>query len=300
MIVLNQNKEFVQVETWEDIQERPGFTDNLDPAKHDLSGIIGQYAFADKIRCGLSNCHTPHAKGYLVVTKSGVETNIGQVCGKKYFGVEFETMAQQFDRDLRDQQARERLWSFFHQIEAKKKIIDDLRKKEHGADWVHKTSRPLVEAGNGFPSVITRKINSMLKTGNFSLNIEREATAREYEISESNGGRTQRPLIMEEKIADIHGLDVLRNENSLREILVIDINENLKSLERLNIDNMLSKDLSKWSKWVGEFDQKLEKATFIAKTGLTLLTRNNLAPFIKILEDPDDVNKFQAYLNRLN
>lgn len=53
MIVLNEEKELVRVETWEEITERPGFTDNLDPHAHELSKIIGQYAFRNMISCGL-------------------------------------------------------------------------------------------------------------------------------------------------------------------------------------------------------------------------------------------------------
>lgn len=61
-----------------------------------LSVIIGQHASTDWIRCGLSNCHTLHVRGYLVVTKSGLETNISKDCGKSDFVVAFETLATKF------------------------------------------------------------------------------------------------------------------------------------------------------------------------------------------------------------
>ena len=93
MIVLNTGKELVRLESWADIEGRPGYSDNLDPSQHKLSAILGQYAFSAQIRCGLSNCHTPHHRGYLVVTQSGRETNIGKDCGKTYFGVDFEALA---------------------------------------------------------------------------------------------------------------------------------------------------------------------------------------------------------------
>lgn len=68
MIVLNNNKELIEIEQWEDILSRPGFTNNLNPESQKLEAIIGKYHFREKIPCGLSNCHTLHAKGYIVVT----------------------------------------------------------------------------------------------------------------------------------------------------------------------------------------------------------------------------------------
>jgi phage-related tail protein len=37
---------------------------------------------------------------YVVATTHGIETNIGKDRGKMYFGVNFETMSKQFDRDI--------------------------------------------------------------------------------------------------------------------------------------------------------------------------------------------------------
>jgi hypothetical protein len=39
---------------------------------------------------------------YVVATTHGIETNIGKDRGKTYFGVNFETMSKQFDRDIRE------------------------------------------------------------------------------------------------------------------------------------------------------------------------------------------------------
>lgn len=78
MITLNTDKGLIRIEAWEDVESRPGFVKNLDPTKHELASIIGRYILKEPIRCGLSNCHTPHAKGYIVTTKEGHETNIGK------------------------------------------------------------------------------------------------------------------------------------------------------------------------------------------------------------------------------
>jgi hypothetical protein len=100
MITLNGEKELTRIHDWADILARPGFDGQLDPNAHELEAIIGSYALRDKIPCGLSNCRTPHGRGYLVATKDGRTTNIGKDCGRVYFGVDFETMLSQFTRDI--------------------------------------------------------------------------------------------------------------------------------------------------------------------------------------------------------
>jgi hypothetical protein len=53
-----------------------------------------------------------HSRGYPVATKDGWLTNIGKDCGRICFGVDFETMSRQFDKDIAAKESRERIWSF--------------------------------------------------------------------------------------------------------------------------------------------------------------------------------------------
>lgn len=300
MIVLNEEKELVRVENWKEITERPGFSNNLDPNAHELRQIIGQYAFPDMIPCGLSNCHTLHSRGYLVVTRSGQETNIGKDCGKNYFGVEFVDMAARFDRDMRDKEARERLWSFTFKLDELKGTIKALREGDRGADWVHRTSRPLIDPGKQVPIVAIRQIAAMLKTGSSALHIDREATSQEYEMEEARLGRlVKRPLVVSDKIADILGIAALDQANDLRQILILDLEANIKSFEPLSIDTMSSKDLLKWSKWTSTVDQRLETARRSLAVGHVLLKRTNLEPLTKIIEEEEERKSFTKYLNSL-
>ena len=272
MIVLNEEKELVRVESWDEIIGRPGFTNNLDPNEHELSKIIGQYAFSDKIACGLSNCHTPHARGYLVATKSGQETNIGKDCGKSYFGVDFVDLATQFDRDMRDKEARERLWSFSFKLDEIKATIRDLREGENGADRLYRRTRSLVEPGKQVPLTVIRKIANMLKTGDSSLSIDREATKHEIEMEEARLGRKlTKPLFVSEKISD----------------------------EPMDIDSMTSKQLLEWSKWVGTVEQRLDTARHSLELARALLKRSNLSSFMQIIENTDEREDFNNYLNSL-
>ena len=125
---------------------------------------------------------------------------------------------------MRDKEARERLWNLYFRLDELKATIRGIREGERGADWMHRTSRPLVDGGKQVPAVIVRYITNMMKTGTTVLVKEREATAQECEMEESRTGRSVKsPLIITEKIADITGLQVLDPANNLRQILIIDL-----------------------------------------------------------------------------
>lgn len=299
MIVLNTGKELVRLESWEDIEGRAGYSNELDPAQHKLSSIIGQYAFQAQIRCGLSNCHTPHNRGYLVVTQSGRETNIGKDCGKRYFGVDFENLAVRFDRDMREKLARENVGNFLLHLDETQRRLKDVLDGERGGAWAYRASRPLIEPARGVPSDIVRAIAAMLKTGQTLLTKDRPATERETELAEAGGNRVKRPHMVTEPVAEILGLEALREENDLRKLLIVDLDTNLKALEGLNVDTMQPGDVAQWSKWVNSVDATFDRAEAAIASSRELLTAGNLRPFEQVLKDPSDARRFESFLKGL-
>lgn len=175
-----------------------------------------------------------------------------------------------------------------------------MRKKERGADWVYKKSRPLVSAGKDCPEVIVRRISTMLKTGTSTLSVQREATQKEIETLEAMQNRkVSRPHFVEDPIAEIGGIQVLHPENDLKELLVRDLEENLQVFKSKDIDSLNFDELRHWSKWINSVDSVLEKATTVVSLGNTLLSRNNLESFNQILTKRDDITLFRSYLKDL-
>lgn len=301
MITLNSEQGLISVENWEAIEARPGFITDLNPSDHQLESIIGRYLFKEKIRCGLSNCHTPHAKGYIVTTKEGQSTNIGKDCGKKYFGVDFEDLSKKFDRDITEKENRIHLFSFSFQVEEIERAISDLRKKELGADWVYKKTRPLLSAGKDCPEVIVRRISTMIKTGSNILSAQREATSEEIETLEAMQGRKiQHPHFVEDHIADIAGIQALYSENDLKALLVLNLEGNLQVFKSKDIDSLSFDDLRYWTKWVNNIENIMERAVTAVTLGNALLSRSNLEPFIQLLTKRDDIALFRSYLKGLH
>lgn len=107
MITLNRERGFETVGCWDEILELPGFCENLDPGEHELDQVIGNYLFKDRIPCGLSTCHEPHGKGYIASTKSGLIPNVGSICGKNHFGVEFDQLSRTYTRAITEHNNRQ-------------------------------------------------------------------------------------------------------------------------------------------------------------------------------------------------
>jgi hypothetical protein len=304
MITLNGEKELTRIHDWADILARPGFDGKLNPNAHELEAIIGSYALRDKIPCGLSNCRTLHGRGYLVATKDGRTTNIGKDCGRVYFGVDFETMLSQFTRDIAAKEHRERLWSFSFRWDEINTAVASMRKGdagEPGADWVHKKSRALLVLNSGFPAPIVRRVVHLLRTGGDEVMGVREANREEIAREETMSGRTvKRPHYVEAVIGRIGYLDALRSEHDLREILIVDLETNLKAFADLDIDNLSPSQLSYWSKWSGGVELSLERAGESTRMGRALLTPENLAPLATLVSEPAEVAQFKAYLAGLS
>jgi hypothetical protein len=278
LIVLNSLKEIVRVESWTDITERPGFSGMLDPSKHSLDAIIGRYGFAEKVPCGLSNCQTPHNRGYIVATKDGQETNIGKDCGKTYFGVDFETLSNKFDRDLTEKENREKLWTFFFCSEEVAAQVASMRSEERGADWVFKQTKNLLDIRQ-VPGAVTRTLTAMIKSRDSRITHEREATGAEIaQLEQASGRRLPRPHYISVSLGELAGLPAFYPENNLRSILIEDLSVHLKDLNDINIDVLTYEQLRKWSQWIGALDATFERASAAVDSGRKLLTQHNLLP----------------------
>lgn len=300
MITLNSERGLVQIESWTEIETRPGFIRNLNPADHKLKAIIGRYVFSEKIRCGLSNCHHPHAKGYIVVTEDGHETNIGKDCGKTYFGVDFEVLSNQFDRDLAASQNRETLATFSFHLDEFQERVRALRKGERGADWVYKSIRPLLSAGRGCPDDVIRRLAAMIKARSPDVAVERRASEEEIAQIEVREGRTiRRPHFVSVSIGQVAGLETLYPENDLRELLILDLGTRIGEFRDLEIDSLTHSELKRWAKWVAGVEATLERAAIIVSSGRTLLTAENLDPLLQTLATSAEMTQFRAFLRSL-
>ena len=191
MIQLNvSGRGFVRIDSWDDIESIAGFTTNLDASKNErLREVIGVYDLGVKIRCGLSNCHTLHNKGYIVETESGAVTNIGNVCGKRIFDVDFKQKKRVFDRDLADSNNREKISAFKSQLEGYFSRLSNLLEGDFGANVLERKLRAFKGSSYKLPRAVHQFLSQALRTKDFSIYKERIATPAEVELEEISIGR---------------------------------------------------------------------------------------------------------------
>ncbi|MES9853630.1 MAG: hypothetical protein ABW170_17575 [Candidatus Thiodiazotropha sp. L084R] len=299
MITLNGERGFEKVETWEEITEIPGFEDNLDPKEHQLKEIIGRYIFKDFMPCGLSTCRQPHGKGYIVTTKTGQVTNIGNGCGKTHFGVDFQEQSKIFNRALTEHNNREALATFLFGLESNLEELEMLKAGEAGANSIYMKSKSLIQVGKGVPASVTKQINELVRRRSGDITIPRQASEEEINDLETIQNRKlERPYYIDESVGNLRGLETLYTENDIRKILIKDLQENLKVLSDLDISTATFSELQFWVKWCSQYEQKIESVKKSMKNGILLLNKDNLFQLLATIENTDDVKEFKKWVNQ--
>lgn len=300
MITLNTEKGLVRIESWEDVIERPGFVIDLDPSTIELKEIIGSYLFKDHVKCGLSSCHQPHGRGYLVTTKDGRETNIGKDCGKKHFSVDFEHLRNVYDRDFRNKERREQLEGLLGRTPVYLEMIRNLREGPLGADSLYKDLQILTIRGRGVPDEIVKRLLQMARARDGRIKIQRQATVQEIENLEViQGKKIERPHYLDEEIGYLSGIAALYPEHNLKSILIDDVLQGLDSIQHLNVSTLGDSDLLKFSKWAAELDAKLNTVRRVIREAKMLLSPANLSKLDILIQGKDDKRMFLKFIAKL-
>lgn len=310
MITISSERGFVQVASWDDVLALPGFKADIDHKKKKLTSIIGRYLFADKVRCGLASCRTPHGRGFIVTVEGGDITNIGKDCGKTHFGVDFITLSRTFIRDAANAERREALTKFQASIPELRAHIGELRTTKRG-DWVFKTSQ-LFRSPNHCPEVVRDALSEMVRGRDGRLMAERLETESEAAAREAMSGlretepdddgkepRKPRRLFVQDQIALVEGLPILYPEYDLRNLLICDVLPRLRIIESLVVTGLSDAQLRDHAKWIGAKDEKIARAERAIAEGIKFLRRPNLAPFVQLLNRPSDRQAFSRLLGLL-
>lgn len=282
MIALNTAKGIIQINSWQDIIDRPHFRNDINPADVTLREIIGSYHFSEDVACGLTTCHQPHKRGYIVMTKEGFETNIGKDCGKSYFSVDFVDMKTRFDKDVKIYQQRQNVKAMQSKASELLAIVDNLRQQARGADWIYTCIAQLRN-----PAVVGEKVTAelrkMIKERRKALLSPREATKEEREsafaMDPSLATKLKgEPYYIDVVVGSIEFLEAMYKENDLKEILIRDVTRILKQLLESDPDSLKARELAQLSKDASGVQIKIDMAKDIIPIGQKFLTYENLSP----------------------
>jgi hypothetical protein len=305
MITLNSERGLVRIASWDDIESVPGFTADIDPKTVKLKEIIGSYTFDALIPCGLSTCHQPHGNGFLVAASDGRVTNIGRICGKKHFDVEFTQMSRVFLAAVRAQQNREFLGELKNRLPGIKTEVSTIRTEQNGAAWINTRVNQLTGKSTALPTPIINAVRQAVRRGDGTLIIERAATKQELEersaavdVKGLEHLRRNVPFVVEDRVGQLDGFPALAPGNGLREILGA-IEPFLTALAEADIENLPDKQLRELSKLGGELATNLERLRSIVAAGRRLLTRQNIQQLTPFATSSADNRLFAAFLRDL-
>ncbi|MGE8327112.1 hypothetical protein [Pseudomonas urmiensis] len=121
----------VSITCVEDLKARARFKECLDFGEgsgRELLDIIADYSFDNtkKIQCGIQGCRTPHMRGFLALTTDGLETNIGNICGKKHLGESFQVKRASFRKKQADQRNLSLVVDLKQKLNLLKPVLHDL------------------------------------------------------------------------------------------------------------------------------------------------------------------------------
>ena len=280
----------MRIKTWDDIYEMSGYTDSLDPKKEKLKQVINKYELPNKGRCGLSNCRTPHNIGCIVETESGRLTNLGNDCGKKYFGENFTSLSNKLSKEI----------DYSNKIEniklAKLNIAENYRKlNEIEADWKRIESVYRAIKSEGLDGLYD-KLEQMKHSKSSIIAIQRRATKSEIELEEVRTGKdVQNPFYISDNLGDLKGLNYLTDRNKIKAIIL----NNKITLDRLNDfdeDKTTLKELSKMIKENEKLNDSVREAHSIITDGFKLFSADNMRQFTPLISSKRH-RKLRRFLN---
>lgn len=301
MIYLLEGEEFAEVDSWQTICDRPNYLENLIAQDRRLEKIIGYYELPNKVKCGLSNCHTPHFKGYVVETDNGTETNIGHTCGTKYFDVQFETMSSEFLNSLEFAKAKIFIKENKSKVFEYWQAVTSLEVGQKNIKWAINLHTQITD-----PDIIGisayRALRQMQANNNGNVTISRPPTKKEIELAQISGQPT--PQAVEIVVGFISNIDFLSPHNDLIDLYEKQLRGTVKSLEEADPEKLSRTQMRPIVNGINALNTRIEKAKEIVIQSRAFFNKDNLSQLLNSLEENEnvslaDVKRYKDFLEKL-
>jgi len=260
---------------------RPNFQSPLDPKQHKLAEVLTDYSFERQAPCGLSTCQQGHFRGFLVRTESGVETNIGHVCGKKHFGVDFDTASAKYRREEERRVTVGRLRGLQGESPRVLHQIRELMMRRFGVRWMFSV-RDAVRAQVGGPGFEHLKARSFKRDYTVIRVKERTESEIQAEIKRS-GGKRDELRYMNERLGEIAPLEWTSWD--LKAELLVPLRDEFQALSELDPSQMETKDLKRRLKRFDGWELRIPNAESILSQVIRFLDTSNLRVVDLALEE---------------
>lgn len=296
----SEERQLVRFAGIEEIEVRPAFCREVPADRVTPTEAVGVYHFprTAKQPCGLSNCRTPHSKGFLVAMDTGEEALIGGYCGAKKMGLAFQEVinrAQRLDRIHRYRETLRRALAesraFYARLEA---ILD----APYGARWL---SKRMSECSRVLPSEALHLVQRMARHRMPDVSAQRPMTASEVAVARETGAipkGEKGPFFRSEKIGIVAGLDIWRTD--LRALLIDDMQQGMQKLQQANISTITSEaTLRAHARWVESLPSKFAEAEILLRSGSAFFEPDNLRLLTHLSTAEREIKGLQTAIDRL-
>ncbi|MBC3211395.1 hypothetical protein [Serratia fonticola] len=277
MIYLQQGEEFIEVDDWQVISSRASYKPDLNIKDRNLEKIIGYYELPEKLKCGLSSCHTPHLRGYVVQTDDGCETNIGNACGKKYFDVVFEQMSKDFINALEFAKLKIQL------SEAKKDIfplwqkVNALAVGHKNVEWAIRWHEKINNADLvGYAAY--RLLREMFAANSGNVMSTREPTREEIELAQVSGRAMLQSVDV--VVGFVSDIGFMSPDNDLKKLYHNDLRGTVQALQDCDINKLSRTQMQPIAKGLNALDTNIAKTQDWVNIARQFFVKENLAQLL--------------------
>ena len=277
MIFLRTENGSEKVDDWELITSRPNFVAKIAKGDHQFEEIIGYYKFKEEIHCGLTGCNQPHQMGYIVKTSRGIETNIGNKCGKNEFGVEFGENV--FNKFMEIETNREIISTAKDKCDAWKKNIEALRSVKPTIDYlsfaIEKSKNSNFSGGLGAAEIRLLEKN---QSGFVTLSeVETDKKTRTILFAMNKHMRDSGEATSEYDMGKVSFTHVLLPENNLRNLFV-SISEDIKKIRAIDLSTAPSPEIAETARIAATIEERIKQLKNLKHQAGKFLTKKNLLP----------------------
>ncbi|WP_426727274.1 hypothetical protein [Enterobacter cloacae complex sp. 288G10] len=279
MIFLRTENGSEKVDDWELITSRPNFVAKIAKGDHQFEEIIGYYKFKEEIHCGLTGCNQPHQMGYIVKTSRGIETNIGNKCGKNEFGIEFGENVLSFNKFMEIETNREIISTAKDKCDAWKKNIEALRSVKPTIDYlsfaIEKSKNSNFSGRLGAAEIRLLEKN---QSGFVTLSeVETDKKTRTILFAMNKHMRDSGEATSEYDMGKVSFTHVLLPENNLRNLFV-SISEDIKKIRAIDLSTAPSPEIAETARIAATIEERIKQLKNLKHQAGKFLTKKNLLP----------------------
>ena len=272
---MNKEKEFrkklIKIKSWKELFSRPKHKRPVNPKDVTMEDIIGEYRLYPKKPCSLTSCGTPHNFGYLITCKGDIETNIGNVCGKREFP-EFVQNLHLYRKERNCQRYLDNINSKRDEIRAIETRIKSLYFDDRQGKWCYEKMK--WQDTRGFDTKTAQLLRRKAKNADPYIRRQIILDKSNKEIARETGSSSE---YKEEQVAMLGGISAIKGYKSLKNIFTKTLGEKLTQFKTIDLTDAEYQQLLTWHKYANSIDKNIRKAESIIEDCHRFLADGNLA-----------------------